>query len=193
VIGFLGNEVVALFRLKVGREIGSAALIADGYHARVDGWTSLAVLIGAVGVQLGYSVADPLAGLLITAAILWLVWHAGKPVFLRMIDGVEPGVVEALQHAAQHVPGVHAVTEVRARWLGHRLHAEVNIAVAPVLSVTQGHAIAKEVHHQLFHHVHALASITVHVDPGDEAGERYHHISEHVHDQLPAHSHAMTL
>ena len=189
VIGFLGNEAVAVFRIRVGKEIGSAALIADGYHARVDGWTSLAVLFGAVGVWLGYPLADPLVGLAITVAILGIVWQSGKAVFTRMLDGVEPGVIDEIEHAAHHVAGVRDVTEARARWVGHRLHAEVNVAVAPDLSVAQAHAIAKEVHHQLLHHVPYLAGATIHVDPADEAREEYHRITAHSHDGLPVHSH----
>ncbi|MCI2429935.1 cation diffusion facilitator family transporter [Candidatus Acetothermia bacterium] len=189
VIGFLGNELVAIFRIRVGREIGSAALIADGYHGRIDGLTSLAVLFGALGVWLGYPLADPIVGLLITVVILGIVWQSAKIVFTRMLDGVEPGVIDEIRHAAQHVRGVEEVTEVRARWIGHRLHAEVNIAVAPELSVFQGHAIAKEVHHQLMHHLGYLSMATIHVDPLEEAGEDYHRIPEHSHDGLPVHSH----
>src|SRR5215212_4595123 len=88
-VGFIGNEAVAVFRIRVGREIGSAALVADGYHARTDGWTSLAVLLGAIGVWLGYPLADPVVGLLIAAAILVIVWQSGKAVFTRLLDGVE--------------------------------------------------------------------------------------------------------
>ena len=188
-VGFLGNEAVAIFRIRVGKAIGSAALIADGYHARGDGWTSLAVLVGAVGVWLGYPQADPMIGLLITVAILWLVWQAGRMVVIRAVDGVEPELLAELRHSAQHVPGVQEVTEVQARWVGHQLRAELNVAVAPTLSVVEGHAIAKEVRHQLLHQVHMLGGITVHVDPVDEAGEHYHHITAHTHDGLPAHSH----
>jgi cation diffusion facilitator family transporter len=83
VLGFLGNEAVAVFRIRVGREIGSAALMADGYHARVDGLTSLAVLVGAVGVWLGFPLADPLVGLGITLAILGIVWRPAKDVLTR--------------------------------------------------------------------------------------------------------------
>lgn len=189
IVGFAGNEAVAVFRIKVGKEIGSAALIADGYHARVDGWTSLAVLVGALGVWLGYPLADPLVGLLITMAILRIVWQSGTVVFTRLLDGVEPEVIEEITHAAQHVPGVGAVSDVRARWIGHRLHAEVNIAVAPTLSVAAAHEIAKEVHHQLLHHRHYLAGATIHVDPTDESGEHYHRVTAHAHDGLPVHSH----
>lgn len=189
VIGFLGNEAVAIFRIKIGRDIGSAALIADGYHARIDGWTSLAVLVGALGIWLGYPLADPFVGLLITAAIFWLAWQSAKMVLLRIVDGVDPGINDELLHAAQHVAGVQAVTDVRARWLGHRLRGEVNIAVAPTLSVAQGHAIAKEVRHHLLHQVRYLSEVTIHVDPADEAGERYHRIVEHAHDGFAAHSH----
>src|SRR3990172_7137975 len=171
IIGFLGNEGVAVFRIRVWKEIGSAALVADGYHARVDGWTSLAVLVGAVGVWLGYPLADPLVGLAITLAILAIVWQSGKAVFTRMLDGVEPEVIEALTHAAMHIPGVQAVTDVRARWIGHHLHAELNVAVPPALSVAEGHHLAKTVHHQLLHHVPFLSRTTIHIDPAGEVGE----------------------
>jgi cation diffusion facilitator family transporter len=190
VLGFLGNEAVALFRIKVGKEIGSAALIADGYHARVDGWISLAVFAGAVGVWLGYPLADPLVGLLISVAILWLVWQSGVMVFTRALDGVDPEVIHALRHAATHIPGVRALTDVRARWIGRYLQAEVSIAVARELSVAEGHAIATEVRHQLLHHVRYLSEVTVHVDPLDRAGAEHHRIGEHAHDGLPTHSHA---
>lgn len=189
VVGFLGNEAVAKFRIKVGKEIGSAALVADGYHARVDGLTSLAVLFGAMGVWLGYPSADPIIGLLITAAIFRIVWESGKAVFTRLLDGVQPEVIDAIKRAVNHVQGVHDVTEVRVRWLGHRLHAEVNIAVSPELSIEKGHEIAKEVRHQLLHHLRYLSNATIHIDPMNVSGEEYHRIAEHVHDDLPTHSH----
>jgi cation diffusion facilitator family transporter len=189
VLGFIGNEAVAVFRIRVGRQIVSAALVADGYHARTDGWTSLAVLLGAIGVWLGYPLADPIVGLLIAAAILLIVWQSGKAVFTRLLDGVEPEAIEEIRHAACHVPGVEDVSEVRARWLGHRLHAEVNVAVDPDLSVDEGHAIAREVNHQLLHHLSYLSGAVIHVDPVQEAGEEHHRIPAHSHDGLPTHSH----
>ena len=73
VLGFFGNEAVAVFRIRVGRQINSAALIADGYHARTDGLTSLAVVLGAFGVWLGFPLADPIVGLIITAMIFMIV------------------------------------------------------------------------------------------------------------------------
>jgi cation diffusion facilitator family transporter len=190
IVGFLGNEAVAIFRIRVGREISSAALIADGYHARVDGWTSLAVLFGAIGVWLGYPLADPIIGLLITAAILGIVIQSGKAIMVRMLDGAEPQVVDALRHAAEHVGAVKEVTEVRARWLGHRLHAELNIAVDPQLTIAQAHAIAAEVRHQLLHHLDYLSLVVIHVDPADQSGEAHHRIGTHAHDGLPVHSHS---
>jgi len=189
IIGLIGNEAVAIFRIRVGKEIGSAALIADGYHARVDGLTSLAVLVGAVGVWLGVPLADPLVGLLITGAIVQIVWQSGRSIFTRLIDGVDPEVSDEIRHAAEHAPGVREVAEVRVRWLGHRLHAELNLAVDPELSVEEGHAIAVEARHQLLHHLPYLASATLHVDPENASGEIHHRISEHVHDDGVAHSH----
>ena len=189
VVGFLGNEAVAVFRIRVGRQIGSAALVADGYHARVDGWTSLAVLVGALGVWAGFPLADPVVGLLITSAIVWLGVQAGRTVLVRILDGVDDATVDAITHAAGHVPEVREVTDVRARWIGHRLHAELSVSVSPALSVGAAHAVAKEVRHRLLHDVAHLGRVIVHVDPQGEGGDGHHRIAEHVHDGLPAHAH----
>lgn len=189
VIGFIGNEAVALFRISVGRQIGSAALVADGYHARIDGWTSLAVLVGAIGMWAGYPLADPVVGLLISIAIFVLVWQSARSILLRTLDGVETEALEAITHAASHVPGVTGVTDVRARWIGHRLHADLSITVPAALSVSEGHEVTKAVRHQLLHHLPHLGSMTIHVDPDGEGGERHHRIGAHVHDGLPMHTH----
>lgn len=189
VIGFAGNEAVAVYRIRVGREIGSAALVADGHHARVDGLTSLAVLVGAVGVWIGYPLADPLVGLLITAAILVIVWESGRSIFTRLLDGVEPQVIDEITHVVKHAPDVQDVTEVRVRWIGHRLHAEVNLSVRSDISVQQGHEIAVNVHHRLLHHLRYLLNATIHVDPTNASGEQYHRLGGHTHVDLPPHSH----
>lgn len=189
VIGFAGNEAVALFRIKVGREIGSAALVADGYHARIDGVTSLAVLFAAGGVWLGYPLADPLVGLGITVVILGIVWQAGRAVVARVLDGIEPSLLGTVEHAAHHVDGVRDIGEVRARWSGHRLLVEVNVAVDPALTATAAHEVAKEVRHQVLHQVAHVSHVIVHIDPATEAGERHHGVAAHSHDGLPTHSH----
>lgn len=188
-LGFLGNEAVALLRIRAGRDIGSAALVADGYHARADGLTSLAVLGGAAGVWLGYPLADPIIGLLIALVILGLVWYSARAVFTRMLDGVEPELVQAAEHTAHEVPGVREVAEGRGRWSGHRLHLELNVGVDPVLSVAEGHGIAKEVRHRILHQVPHVSRVTVHVDPATETGEGFHQVEAHAHDGLPAHPH----
>ncbi|NGZ96402.1 MAG: cation transporter [Nitrospira sp. WS110] len=188
VVGFCGNEAVAVFRIKIGKEIGSAALIAEGHHARTDGLGSLAVLIGALGVWSGFPLADPLIGFVITLFIFKIEWESGKSLFARLLDSVDPDVVEEIGHAAQHVPGAEGITEIRVRWIGHRLLAEVNIAIASELTVEQGHDIAKEVRHQLLHHLQYLANATIHVDPLGASGECHHRVSAHAHDELPTHS-----
>jgi cation diffusion facilitator family transporter len=194
VIGFLGNEAVALFRMKIGQEIGSAALVADGHHARVDGLTSLAVLFGAVGVWLGYPLADPIVGLVISVAILRIVVETSKSVFYRLLDGVEPEVPDEVRNVAAGTEGVREVAEVRVRWLGHKMLAEVNIAVDPGLSVGAGHDIAEDVHHQLLHNLKYLSNATVHVDPVGLAGEEFHQHgignTEHEKEDQEEHDHA---
>jgi len=188
-IGFAGNELVAIFRIRTGKQIGSAALVADGYHARIDGLTSLGVLVGIIGVWFGYPQADPVVGLVITIVIFKIVWDSGKSLFTRLLDGVDPEVIDEVRHAAHHVAEVLEVTEVRVRWLGHRLLADVNIAIKSDLPVEQGHQIAREVRHQLLHHLPYLANATIHVDPVSASGEHHHRIVDHEHDELPSHSH----
>ena len=160
VIGFLGNEIVAMFRIKVGREIQSAALIADGYHARTDGFTSLAVVLGAVGVWAGFPLADPIIGLLITFTIFGIVWQSAKSVIVRALDGVEPAIVDEIQHAAEHVKGIKIVS-ARARWIGHRLHSDVAIAVDDKLPVSAGVKLAEQLRSELLGHISALRTTTV--------------------------------
>ncbi len=173
-IGFIGNEWVAIYRIRSGRRIGSAALVADGYHARIDGFTSLAVVAGAIGVALGFPLADPIVGLVISVVILRIVWSSAKEIVVRMLDGIEPDVVDELRHQAGHVDGVLSVEEVRARWIGHEIRAEVNVVVAAGVSVAEGHEIAMAVRQRLLTRIEHLGEALVHVDPDSAAGEARH-------------------
>ncbi|MHA6622122.1 cation diffusion facilitator family transporter [Pseudonocardia sp. DLS-67] len=164
-IGFVGNEVVAVHRIRVGRRIGSAALVADGLHARTDGFTSLAVVGAALGVLAGFPLADPIVGLLITVAILVVLRGAAVDIYRRLMDAVDPGLVDTAEAAVRAVPGVVAVEELRLRWSGHRVRAEVGIAVDAGLGVVAGHDIATAVRHGLLHEVPRLVAATVHVGP----------------------------
>ena len=148
-VGFVGNELVALFRMRVGRRINSAALIADGQHAMADGLVSLAVLLSAIGVSLGYPWADPVIGLVITAVLLKIVWESGQTVFTRLLDGVEPEFLEAVDHALGHVPAVQKPSALKARWLGHRLYVELDVALAPTLSLAETQSITTQVEQTL--------------------------------------------
>ncbi len=189
VIGFIGNEAVAVFRIRIGREINSTALIADGLHARVDGFTSLGVLAGAVGVWIGFPLADPIAGLLVTAFILKIVWDSSKSVFTRMLDGVDPQVTDQITHQVGHVAGVEGVTDIRARWLGHRLEVEAHITVADGVSAADAHDIGIEVSHHLSHAFPYIGNSTIHVDPIAMAGIEFHRGYTHQHDDFPQHTH----
>jgi cation diffusion facilitator family transporter len=160
VVGFLGNEAVAVFRIRVGREINSAALIADGYHARADGLTSLAVVVGALGVWLGFPLADPLIGILITVAIFGIVWQSARTVFTRILDGVDPGVVAEVRHTAGHVAGMK-LTDAKARWLGHRLHADLEIRVDDKLPLAEANTISATFQNELFVQLPTLTSVNV--------------------------------
>ncbi|BDX31568.1 putative cation efflux system protein [Mycobacterium antarcticum] len=169
-VGFIGNELVAVYRIRVGRRIGSVALVADGLHARTDGFTSLAVLFGAGGVALGFPLADPIIGLLITAAILAVLRTAVRDVFRRLMDGVDPALVDTAEAALAAEPGVTAVRSVKMRWLGHRLHADAELDIDPATSLSDAHRIAHEAEYTLTHAVPKLSSALVHAYPSNDGG-----------------------
>ena len=173
-VGFVGNELVAVYRIRVGRRIGSAALVADGVHARADGFTSLAVVAGALGVLAGFPLADPIVGLVITVAILVVLRGAARDIYRRLMDAIDPQLVDAAEDALRATPGVRDVESLRLRWLGHRLRAETGIVVDHRLDVVEAHAIAVDAHHRLLHRVPRLSDVTVHVSPAAQAGRDHH-------------------
>ncbi len=177
VIGFAGNEWVARYRIRVGRAIGSAALVADGLHARTDGFTSLAVLLGAGGAALGWKLADPIVGLAITVALLLVLRDAAREVFRRVLDAIDPALVDRAERALREVPGVQSVGELRLRWIGHRLRAEVAVVVDGDVTVRQAHRVAVEAEHALLHAVPGLTAALVHADPSPAPGETDPHLA----------------
>jgi len=172
--GFVGNEVVARYRIRVGRRIGSAALVADGLHARADGFTSLAVLAGAAGVAVGWRWADPVVGLVITAAIAAVLRQAGREVCGRLLDAVDPALVDRAEEALRGTPGVLEVGAVRLRWLGHRLRAECEVVVDHRATAVEAHAVAVAAEHALLHALPRLHGALVHTDPRPADGVDHH-------------------
>jgi cation diffusion facilitator family transporter len=172
--GFVGNEAVAFYRIRVGKDIGSAALIADGYHARADGLTSLAVVLGGLGVLAGHAIADPIVGLVITVAILFVLRDAGRRVFHRLMDAVEPELTETAQRIVAATAGVEGEPDVRIRWVGHQLWADVQVIVDSDRSLAEAHSVAEDVRHRLLHDVRRLSQVHVHVDPCGHTGADHH-------------------
>ena len=190
-IGFAGNEAVAILRIRVGRRIASAALVADGYHARTDGLTSLAVVAAAIGALAGWQLVDPIVGLVIVGMILWLLKTAAKPVLVHLLDGIDPDTVERIRDTALSAPEVVEVSDIRARWSGHEVYVDLSISVTGDLEVSEGHRIAAAVEHALLEAVPHSGRIMVHVDPETSPGQTFHDRDAHEHlaDQHPAHSH----
>ncbi|MFC0861534.1 cation diffusion facilitator family transporter [Sphaerimonospora cavernae] len=182
-VGFAGNELVARYRIRVGRQIGSAALVADGLHARTDGFTSLAVLASAGGTALGWDRADPVVGLLITVAILAVLRQAAREVYRRLMDAVDPAIVDRAEATLRGTPGVLDLGQVRLRWIGHHLRAECEVIVDPACTVVEAHRIAVEAEHGLIHTVPRLTAAIVHADPLPHDGVDHHALlTGHRHD-----------
>jgi cation diffusion facilitator family transporter len=178
-VGFAGNEIVARYRIRAGRRIGSAALEADGYHARTDGFSSLGVVAGAVGIAAGWPSADPVFGLLITISILVVVRNSAREIYRRLMDAVDPALVDQVEAVVAATPGVETVEAVRLRWIGHSLHAEVDIVCDTALALGAAHDIAEAARHRLLHQVRRLTTVTVHSDPCGHDGTDPHALTAH--------------
>jgi cation diffusion facilitator family transporter len=191
-IGALANEAVARYKIRVGRKIGSEPLIADGKHARTDSLASVAALIGLVGVSAGFEQADPLAGLAITLAIAYIAIDASRHVLARVLDAVDPAIVDTIVHAAGHVEGVSSVGRVQARWAGRSLYVSITVAADGAMSLSAAHDVAEAVHHQIIHDLPGVAQVDVHVDPGEPHGADAHSgTADHpAVEQQPGHGHA---
>jgi cation diffusion facilitator family transporter len=174
VIGFVGNEVVARYRIRTGRRIGSAALVADGLHARTDGFTSLAVVAGAGGVAVGWPLADPLVGLFITVAIVVVLRDAAREVYRRLMDAVDPTLLARAEQALAEVPGVLAVGQLRLRWIGHQLQADGDVVLHPDLTLARAHAVTVAAERHLTAAVPRLTRAVLHPDPLSQAGREHH-------------------
>ncbi len=182
-VGVAGNEILAQYKISVGKRINSVPLVADGQHSRIDGLTSLAAFIGLVGVAFGLRIADPIAGLVITVVIMSVVYSTSRSVLQRLLDAVDPRVVPSIITTASEVPGVEEVNDVRARWVGHTLHVIMNIGVDPELTLVKAHAIAEEVRHRLFHSINGLSEAIIHTDPhshGEEATDYHQKVAHHM-------------
>ncbi len=164
-VGVIGNEIVAQFKIREGTAIGSAALVADGQHSRADGLTSLAAFLGLLGVKLGFPLADPLAGLFITIFIVALAWEVGREIVGRLMDAVDPALMDQIEAEAREHPQVQSVHNLRARWVGHTLTLELALGVDGHLTLIEAHTIAEEVRHELLAHIPRLTNVIVHVDP----------------------------
>jgi cation diffusion facilitator family transporter len=173
IIGFLGNEAVAILQIRVGRKIGSAAMVADGLHARTDGLTSLAVLLAAGGSWLGYPIVDPIIGTLIGVIILFITRDAIVTMWYRLMDAIEPEYMDRAEAVVRQCEGVAELGRLRMRWIGHRMHAEVVVAVEPDLTTAEGHEIAETVRHKLFHAISQLSEVIVHVEPAGAIDEAH--------------------
>jgi cation diffusion facilitator family transporter len=185
-IGFAGNELAARYRIRTGRKIGSAALVADGLHARTDGLTSLAVLLGAGGVALGWDWADPVIGLLITVAILAVLRQAAREIYRRLMDAVDPAFVVQAESILRSTPGVLDVGQVRLRWVGHQIRAECEIVVAPDISVVQAHQLTVSAEHALLHAIPRLSGALVHADPRVHGTDPHDILADHRGAPVPA-------
>lgn len=184
IIGFLGNELVAVLEIRTGRKIGSAAMVTDGLHARTDGLTSLSVLLAAIGTRLGFPIIDPIIGMLIGVAILFITRDAIAAMWYRLMDAIEPEYMDRAEAMINGHAGIKELRRLRMRWVGHRLHAEIIIAVDPELTTAQSHDIAEDIRHEMFHAFPTLSDVMIHVDPWAEEEEDYHSRTK-SHDPIP--------
>ncbi|HEV2471660.1 MAG TPA: cation diffusion facilitator family transporter [Chthonomonadales bacterium] len=179
-VGVIGNEVMAQYKISVGKRINSVPLVADGQHSRIDGLTSLAAFVGLLFARFGLPIADPIAGIVITVVIVTVVYSTSRSVLQRLLDAVDPRVVPSILTSASAVPGVEDVTDVRARWVGHTMHIAMNIEVDAELTLAKAHDIAEEVRHNLFHSIQGVSEVVIHTDPSGASGDPHEALAHHL-------------
>jgi cation diffusion facilitator family transporter len=202
VVGIIGNEAVAQYKIQIGRRIHSVALEADGVHSRIDGFVSAGALVGLIGVALGYPKADPIAALAITAVIVWVTIGTARGVILRVVDAVDPELIEGIEHSARAVAAVIDTHDVQARWAGRSLLVNLHVSLDQDLTLHEAHDIGEDVRHAILHDVEGVSQVNVHFDPWTEGCEdadyhraTAHHFDgalddhDHAHDDHAAHDH----
>lgn len=170
VVGFVGNELVARYRLRVGRRIGSAALIADGVHARTDGFISLAIVLSAAAVALGFPWADAIIGLGMAGMIVTMAVRTGAAVGRRLLDGVAPQLVQELVEQLDQVPEVSGVHDLCIRAVGHSYRMEVTLDLPGDLSLADVELVRGRAEEVIRARVPRLQLLTIACRPEQEAG-----------------------
>ena len=112
---------------------------------------------------------------MITIAILAVLRTAVRDVFRRLIDAIDPELVDAAEAALAAEPGVTAVRSVKMRWIGHRIHADAELDIDPATSLTEAHRIAHEAEHTLTHAVPKLSTALVHAYPAHNTADTEAH------------------
>lgn len=179
IIGFVGNETVALLQIRVGRRIASEAMIADGLHARTDGLTSLAVLIAAGGAALGFPIIDPIIGILIGITIVFITRDATIAIWHRLMDAVDPQLTRKAEQIIGEHPDVRNIHRLQLRWLGHDLYAEIVLELDSHLSLIESEAVLDHVRHHLYHDLPRLSKATLSALPWNPDQRIYSRESEH--------------
>ena len=169
IVGFIGNEAVAWIRIRTGRQIGSAALVADGQHSRVDGLTSLMVLVGVLGTKMGFPLIDPLVGLLIALVILFIMWNSARSIWFRLLDAIEPEHLDRIRHVVLQTPGARSISRIRARWSGHRITSEIDLEVDPDWSIGDTAAFTKNLQNTLHQQLPFLGEAVVRCFPAQDS------------------------
>jgi cation diffusion facilitator family transporter len=175
VVGFIGNELVALLQIRVGKQISSQAMIADGLHARTDGLTSLAVLIAVGGTALGFPIVDPIIGILIGIVIVFITWDASKQIWYRLMDAVDPHLVEHAEAVINEHPDVKSIQRLQMRWVGHQLYVETVLQVEGDWTLERMDEFRHHLAHHLEHTLPRLGTITL--------------VFTKTHQESPEHSH----
>jgi cation diffusion facilitator family transporter len=159
IVGIVGNQLVARYKLTVGRRIQSATMIADAKHSWLDALSSTGALLGLVGVAVGWPRADAVAGIVVTGFICHVAWEVSTDIAHRILDGVDPAIITTAETVASETPGVlHAHS--RARWTGRTLRLEVEGWVHPETSVADADRIGREIARTLTEHLPEMRSFT---------------------------------
>ena len=172
-IGIVGNQMVARYKLKVGREIKSAPLIVDARHSMLDALASGGALLGLIGVALGFRVADPLAGFAIALLIVRIGVVATRDVVSRLMDANDEELGRAVLAAIDRIPAVKAVSDLRVRWLGRQVEVRIRVHLPATMPFSAAHDVTHQVERAVLEVIPDVREVTVEPVPeGTMTGRR---------------------
>lgn len=166
VASILSKEFMYRYTMNVAEKIESVSMEADAWHHRSDALSSIGTFIGILGARLGFSILDPLAGVIVSLMVI----RVGVNLYLKSIRGLvdeaaDEEIIKKIEKITCEVDGVKRISELKTRVFANKIYVDIDIEVDGYKKVHEGHDIAQEVHDVVEKRIKEVKHCMVHVEP----------------------------